>query len=265
VITAPPRPPVVANPPRRRTPIVRRSISLSVLNRQPQGAPQIDSQTYPDECDPTHPFHFDFFLSTNIAIVNRVLLSFFLRAFRRTLASVNTVTSGSSSAASSSTGSVHNHTTPAHNHRLFTDIVTSPPVPGTYSAFRGRDSIGGFYTLGLLGVSTGDIYTYDTDGSGTAGNEGSHTHLMPHTHNVTPTLVDGIWEGAVATGVTVKVNGVDRTVALGGGAGFTTNQTELSLLVAWLTLGAWNTIDLTPTGLGRITGHLTVVSYIQSV
>jgi hypothetical protein len=233
---------------------------LNTIVRMPQGAPQIDSQTYPDECDPTHPFHFDFFLSTNILVVNRVLLSFFLRAFRRTLASVNTVTSGSSSSASSSSGSVHSHSTPAHAHDLF--AYKGAAHGWTLAEY--NTSAGGYAMDLATGGSPATISTNSATGGATSGNEGSHTHLIPHTHNVTPTLVDGIWEGATATGVTVSVNGVDRTVALGGGAGFTTNQTELALLIAWLNLGAWNTIDLTPTGLGRITGHLTVVSFIQS-
>jgi len=117
---------------------------------------------------------------------------------------------------------------------------------------------------------TDGSHNHDLSGV-TSGAESSHSHGIAHTHgiahphDVVPNLTDGIWEGAVATGVTVKVNGVDRTSALGGGTGFTTNQTQLAIDPAWLNpIGQWNTIDLTPTGLGRITGHLTVVSYIQS-
>jgi hypothetical protein len=258
MIAAPPKPTVTV----RRRDLLRSpggsqpfATSLSTINRLPQGSPQIDSQTYPDECDPTHPFHFDFLLSTNILVVNRVLLSFFLRAFRRTLASVNTVTSGSSSAASSGSSSSGTTTNDAHHHHVAVGIYNPGVDPNLFVTAGG-------VAPWLRSTGSGSIPT-DTDTGHTHDNP--HTHQIPHTHNVSPTLVDGIWEGAVATGVTVLVNGVDRTVALGGGAGFTTNQTELALLIAWLNLGAWNTIDLTPTGLGRITGHLTVVSYIQSM
>jgi hypothetical protein len=219
----------------------------------PQGAPQIDSQAYPDSCSPTFPFHFDFYLSPDIAILNRIKLSFFLRAFRRTLASVNTVTSQASSAASSGSSSA------------------STSANGSFHTHAISTGSGGSTNPGLL-MFAGSFFSSDgTSRSASIGNENAHTHGIdhthgiPHTHDVTPTLVDGIWEGAVAAGVTVKVNGVDRTAALGGGAGFNTNQTELLIDPLWLTLSAWNTIDLTPTGLGRITGHLTVVSYIQSV
>jgi hypothetical protein len=254
--------------------IVRWATSLQVLNRQPQGSAQIDSQAYPDQCDPTHPFHFDFYISSDVLKVNYARLSFFLRAFRRTLASVNTVTSAASSASSSGASSA---TSSAASNAASSSSSSSSVLNHWHSLVHDANAI--VQPLGLDATGT----TLRWGGAGNPGlntnptdltahdhpiphtHDIPHSHNIPHTHDVTPTLVDGIWEGAVATGVTVKVNGVDRTSALGGGAGFTTNQTELALLVAWLNLGAWNTIDLTPTGLGRITGHLTVVSYIQSV
>jgi hypothetical protein len=90
----------------------------------------------------------------------------------------------------------------------------------------------------------------------------AHTHDISHTHSVTPTLAYGIFEGAVATGVSVKVNGIDRTTALGGP--FSVDQAELEL-VQWLNIGAWNTVELTPTGLGTIIGHLRLTGYQQSI
>jgi len=244
----------------------RTADQLNTLSRQPQGAPQIDSQVYPDECTPTFPFHFDFLLASDVLIVNRVRLSFFLRAFRRTLASANTATSGASSAASagassavtSTNGSITTSTSALHGHIV--DVPAGTPN-GNPLYLYGNSTInvaggpGGFGTRSDGGHTHDLVHTHDD----------AHSHPIPHTHDVVPGLTDGIWEGAIATGVTVKVNGVDRTVALGGGAGFTTNQTELVIDPAWLNpFGQWNTIDLTPSGLGRITGHLTVVSYIQS-
>ena len=257
---------MIAAPPK---PSIRRAIQalrgrgavlvdqLNVLGTQPQGAPQIDSQTYPDECDPTHPFHFDFYLASNLIVVQYAKLSFFLRAFRSPVASVNTATSGASSASSSgsssaSTTASDDGTTHAHEFIGSTQVATlTADFNGPGTTLRHSDGI-------ARNPFTNFVNWTHTHGM-------PHTHGIPHTHDVTPTLDYGIFEGAVATGVTVKVNGTDRTAALGGGTGFTTDQSELALLVAWLNLGAWNTIDLTPSGLGRITGHLTVVSYIQSV
>ncbi len=249
-------------------PVLLFATSLSVINRTPQGAPQIDSQTYPANCTPAFPFHFDFYLATNLLAVNYAKLSFFLRAFQRDVASVNTATSsassasssGSSSASSSGSSSASSSDTPSadHVHQLnyANAAVVFPMGLDAFLSLVVNGSSGNFATTGTSATHSHPIpHTHGI----------LHTHGIPHTHDVTPTLQDGIFEGAVATGVTVKVNGVDRTAALGGGSGFTTNQTELALLLAWLNPGAWNTIDLTPSGLGRITGHLTVVSFIQSV
>jgi len=117
---------------------------------------------------------------------------------------------------------------------------------------------------GLAYVAQGAAGSLGTSLGGAHSHPIPHTHDDPHTHDVVPGLTDGIWEGAIATGVTVKVNGVDRTVALGGGTGFTTNQTELEIS-QWLTVGVWNTVDLTPTGLGRISADLRITGFIQSV
>jgi hypothetical protein len=220
---------------------------LRVLNAQPQGAAQIDSQVYPDDCDPTHPFHFDFYLASDVLKVNYLRLSFFLRAFRsnNTFSTVNTA---------ASTGHSHNHSH-SHSHgthlhsQSTTSVATGPATAGTAHT----------HTEDSSAFSTTASATPSTDATGDASGESGHTH------GVSMNSVLGVFEGAVATGVTVKVNGTDRTAALGGGTGFTTNQTELLIPVAWLNpIGQWNTVDLTPSGLGRITGHLTVVSYIQS-
>jgi hypothetical protein len=227
---------------------------LNVLSRMPQGAPQIDTQAYPDNCGPGFPFHFDFYLASNLLTVNRVRLSFFLRAFR-------TDYDFSVHGTSAETGHSHshNHTSAAHSHSHQHNLAlagggsanTVSIVSGALNAFSGPVTDTSTVATDATGTTPG------SGGTNAAGSSG-------HTHTVTGTDVVGITEWAVATGVTVKVNGTDRTSALGGGSGFTSNQTELALALAWLNLGAWNTIDLTPSGLGRITGHLTVVSFIQS-
>jgi len=214
----------------------------SVPVRVPQGAAFIDSQTYPDSCDATHPFKFYVFIPSSVLSLDYGKLSFFLQAYRRPVAAVNNaaVTSGASSAVTSSSGSTLHH----HNWSI------------------GAGSAG----TAMLAIGTGGAAT--VQGSGASGivdtstDSATHTHDVPHTHGVTSnvTLTDGIFEGAVATGVTVKINGVDQTSALGGGSGFTTDQTELAI-GQWLNIGQLNTIDLTPTGLGRILGHLSITGY----
>jgi hypothetical protein len=91
----------------------------------------------------------------------------------------------------------------------------------------------------------------------------SDFNTIDHTHLMSVYRVLGIFEGTVATGVLISINGTDRTVALGGGTAFTADLIELEV-GPWLAIGAKNTIDLTPSGLGGILGHLRLTGYIQS-
>ncbi len=83
----------------------------------------------------------------------------------------------------------------------------------------------------------------------------SHTVTIPgHGHSVTipshtHALVFGIYTSTSATNVTVKINGIDRTTALGGP--FTVDQGNLNI-TPYLVIGQWNTIELGSSRLGRI-------------
>ena len=256
--------------------------SLNVLSRMPQGAPYNNSRNGDGNCTPTFPFHFNVFIESNVQQLNYGKLSFFLQAFRRDVAALNTATSGASSAASSAGGSTHTHgvsgqttggTTSGSPSALHShDLSVGAGTAGTAMLASGPTAISvnagaagpGNWTSSSDSVSHTHAVPSETIAAVTSTAENAHTHGIPHTHDVVPGLTDGIWEGAVATGVTVKINGVDRTVALGGGVGFTTNQTELEVS-QWLNIGAWNTVDLTPTGLGRISADLRITGFIQSV
>lgn len=77
---------------------------------------------------------------------------------------------------------------------------------------------------------------------------GEHNHnfsVPDHTHP----LNFGIYEGTTPANVTVKINGVDRTAALGGP--FNTSQTNLDI-TPYLAVNQWNTIELGTSQLGRI-------------
>jgi len=85
----------------------------------------------------------------------------------------------------------------------------------------------------------------------------SHTHdisIPNHRHDVTfPShthgIVYGIFTGTLPIDVTVRINGVDRTAALGGP--FNTDQASLNI-ASYLTIGQFNTIELGSSQLGRI-------------
>src|SRR5436305_8795241 len=78
---------------------------LNVLGRMPQGAPQIHTHDYESEVDHAHPLNLRVYLDSDIRILNRARLSFFIEAFRSPVAGVNTATSGASSASSSGASS----------------------------------------------------------------------------------------------------------------------------------------------------------------
>jgi hypothetical protein len=230
--------------------------SLSILNRMPQGQTVNDSFSYADNCGPGFPFFFDVFIPTNVAAINYAMLSFRLRAFR---------TYNTFSATATGAGSNHAHGNPSTNaesghHHTHTHNMTVTPgaAVGRLDAFST-----GIQTTSVSGTVVSPAVDADSTGSsghshsiGNTGGEASHTHP------VSISSVLGLFEGAVATGVSVKVNSVDRTSALGGP--FNADQAEISLDPTWLNIGAWNTVELTPTGLGRIIGHLRTTFFMQS-
>lgn len=218
--------------------------SLSVLNRQPQGSAWNDTQTYPDNCGPSFPFHFNGVIPTNVLQLNYAKLSFFLQAFRGYEATSAGGSLHGHSVSGQTTGATHNHQVQVSGTGLGTLPLSLATGPITWAT----NNTGLTYFPSTLNASSGESVT----GVATT-NESAHTHAM----------VAGIYESTVATGVTVKINGIDRTVALGGGSGFTTNQQELDV-TQWMTIGSLNTVDLTPTGLGRILGSLRLTGYIQA-
>jgi hypothetical protein len=90
-----------------------------------------------------------------------------------------------------------------------------------------------------------------------------HKHDIPHSHTVSSHahgITYGIYESALsATGVTVTINGVNRTAALGGP--FTTDQSGLEIK-SYLVAGQWNTIVLGSTQLGRIDSSVFIQALI---
>lgn len=92
--------------------------------------------------------------------------------------------------------------------------------------------------IGSPASNISDIWTYES--------AGSHTHdISSHTHNINY----GIYTSTLPTNIIVKINGVDRTSALGGP--FNSDQSNLDI-AQYLTVGQWNTIELGSGQLGRI-------------
>lgn len=78
----------------------------------------------------------------------------------------------------------------------------------------------------------------------------------PHVHRLTL----GVFESTVAAGVTVAFDSVDRTAALGGPWSADVIEMDVRPYVSTAP-GAYHTIALQPTGLGRIEAHLRLTYY----
>ncbi len=235
---------------------------LSVIGRMPQGSTFNDSYGWADNCAAAFPFRFRVFLASNVMQLHYAPLSFFLEAFRSTSDATPTATSAESGHSHS-----HNHSSAAHAHSHPHSMHINGVGGGAATIF-GSGVAGGIISDNSTPTSWDtDTSVINSDATSTTpGSTGTNAAgSSGHNHTVDATLVAGIYEGSTATNVKVKVNGTDRTVALGGPAGgFTTSQTELALDVAWLTLGAWNVIELTPSNLGRLVAHLRLTGFVQS-
>jgi len=202
---------------------------------------------YPDNVDGTHPLNLDYFMPANLKQVVTARLSFRLRAFRSYETGVASSSSGASSAASAG-GTWHSHEFGA-------------PL-GIINANVGFDVNGNLVSNPAAGggveVTSEFVLSAVKNNSSPVGPEviDAHTHLIPHTHVITPTLTYGVFEGAVATGAMITFDGVPGTGLLVGP--FNTDQIELDVTsqISTLVDGLWHTIAIQPTGLGRITAML---------
>lgn len=113
------------------------------------------------------------------------------------------------------------------------------------------------------GIPHGTSLAIDGGGSVDFAESGGHAHaftadhrhdvtLSDHTHSTPNHAHDieyGIYGGTTASEVTVVINGVDRTTALGGP--FNNDQPSLNI-AQYLSVGQWNNIQIGSGGLGRI-------------
>jgi hypothetical protein len=226
-----------------------------------------------DNVDSSNPLVLNVFLPSDTRSVKKSILRFRLMPFRsysQTSASgggsTETTSSGGSLSTTTLSGGGTTKTSKAsslwdlfaisipdavssegsHTHGGQTSGVlgNTDPVPHHYHDFRYMDSAGSH------GHSLTADHRHDVDIP-------SHSHdfsIPDHSHSVnipshTHSIVHGIYTSTSATSVTVKINGTDRTTALGGS--FTTDQNNLDL-TQYMVVGQWNTIELGSSRLGRI-------------
>jgi hypothetical protein len=106
----------------------------------------------------------------------------------------------------------------------------------------------------------------DTNAAGSSGHSHAHNH-QSHTHTLTITSTLGIFEDVapVNPGITVKVDGVDKTAQLSPAGPYQTDQVELDVTnVLAQATKIWHTVSLQPNQRVRITGILRISYYIDS-
>ena len=227
-----------------------------------------------DNLDSSHPMELHLYLPST-ATVYQALLRLKLKAFR----AYETATSSTSDTAKTSTTNGQTLAISEDDEwRLFvTNIPDAMSEMGshdhgdTYSRDLGSHQHG--YWDDPVGANDTD---YEDLGSHYHGitHDGDHIHSITahHTHEVyigghehsvtvpghSHDINFGIYTSTSATGVTVRINGVDRTASLGGP--FSADQANVNV-APYLVADQWNTISLGTTQLGRI--HATI--FIQAL
>lgn len=233
------------------------------------GLMQTDTIQEADNVDGSHPLKLKFYVDDGVISVNKVNLNFSLEAFRAY--SIGSGTAGNYGGGFSITGGVigevftdtgitqqsglgggHDHTASSgsagshdhggaagsHNHGNVDNASYAPPISSDGSHSHS------------VSVSSVDNHTHLIELQ-----NHSHTINIDHTHDV----IYGIYEGTTASGVKVKVDGVERLN--NGGAGYSTDQNSLDL-TTWITTAGWHTVELTSSQLGRINASLYIKSFV---
>jgi len=258
-----------------------------------QGATNIDSNDYQDNCDNTHPATIEFYLPSETVIVNKCLLTYKTDKFRAYEtgaaaggSSTATSSSGGSSTATSSSGGSSNPTSSSGGGATTDDLDTMESGLTTVEMALGGSTV----VMGLLVDDNGillqshlhqaDIqHSHDIPAHTHTVSVPTHTHdvaIPAHTHSVdipahTHAMIYGIYEfGFLPPSLVIKVDGsVIPITALTG------NDIDivpyLSLTDGKPTRGAFHKVEIypgtnvnNPSGLARITAAIVKQVFIQS-
>lgn len=243
-----------------------------------RGSLQTWERGFPDNVDATHPHRIKFYLPPETLDIKKVLLRFSLEAFRAYETGAASADLGTVSISTSTTAAGGGSTTGPSSITTTGPSLTTTSGPSSTSVTSEnlhQHTFGDAPTDsadGTVGLHTHHMPIDTTWATGSHSHGMDHTHEIPsHTHNLdhyhsvsshihdmshshtigshSHAMVFGIYEGAAATGITVKINGVDRTAVLGGP--FTADQLNLNI-AAYVTVGATNVVELGASGLGRI-------------
>jgi len=238
-----------------------------------QGATNIDSHDFADNCDPEHPAVMKFYIPAEATRINKVLLTYECEPFR---AYSKAIEGGGAGVITSnaSTG----HIDPAEGAFNDNGIIVTGAIH--ISPSRVEDIIfGSGYFFGDT-ATTGE-HTH----GGSVPSDGAHdhsvivfdhshdmhyhSHRIDHTHEIelpdhTHEIEYGIYEGPTPTAVTVKVDG--NTVS---GLGTSAQNVDLVEFLSKdgegrIQRGTWHTIEIAPNKLGRIVANVVTQIFVQS-
>lgn len=201
------------------------------------------------------------YLPTTTRIINKAILRFNLSKFRAHStatstenARVITSSSGGASERTSSAGGSSTATTQAVTIGGTTgsgiNVVYQSPPPTTTNVNGHTHQYNHVQSHGHNLNIEPHSHTINTRHNHTVIiDDHNHSINIPsHSHNITY----GIYEStSTPTAVNITINGVNRTSALGGGAGFNSAQSNLNI-TSYLTVGTWNSIQFSSSTLGRI-------------
>lgn len=262
-----------------------------------QGLLQTWQEGRADNVDASNPLVLNIYLPPETKSIHKALLRFRLQAFRayETGAasgggSTQTSSSGGNSSPTTSNGGGTTQT--SATSALWNLYAINVIDAVSYAGQHAHGGATGTYGLHNHGITGGTSLAVSGGGSVTFVESGDHWHAISteynHSHNLTADhrhdvtipdhthavavpghthdvaipshahgIIYGIYTSTAATGVTVKINGTDRTAALGGP--FNSDQVNINL-ASYLTIGQWNVIELGSSQLGRIDASV----FIQS-
>ena len=252
-----------------------------------------------DNVDPSNGLSLYIYLPESTLSVRQAILSFKLLAFRsyaestasggattRTSSSGGgttvTSSSGGGSNQTSSSGGGANTSTASGGGKTDTTGFTNPtfyiysstrlPMNASDATFENHfhavqvnDRLNHSHTVSIPSHTHGfslSSHTHDV----TIPNH-SHSVTVPnHTHDIsipnhTHDMQHGIYTSTTATGISVIINGTDRTSALGGK--FNSDQNNLNI-TSYMRTGQWNEIRLTTDRLGRIDANIFIQAFVST-
>lgn len=230
------------------------STSLSDLeNRQrinetyAQGATNVDTHDFADNCDPTHPAKLRFWVNEQAVRINKLALTFEcqpFRAYSKAVEAAPATTSGSSSKTTTANGGATINTATGEQLWVLTGAYSIPDV-----------------MQNVNGHAHGIVPHYHVFSIGDHVHNMEHNHIIPsHNHQIQ----FGIYEGATASAVGIIVDG--NVVP-----GSATSADEFDLLPylnkdeeGKIERGQWHSIEIVPNTLSRVTASVMSQVFIQS-